>query len=71
MVRTRTHQFTFNPGDIGELYDLGRDPYQLKNRFGDPAYADIQADLMWRMGEHMEELGDPVRGWFRRISPVY
>ena len=71
MVRTRTHQFTFNPGDIGELYDLGRDPYQLKNRFGDPAYADIQADLMRRMGEHMEELGDPVREWFRRMSPVY
>ena len=71
MVRTRTHQFTFNPNDIGELYDLVKDPYQLDNRFGDPAYADVQADLMARMDRHMEELGDPILSWFRRISPVY
>ena len=71
MVRTKTHQFTFNPSDIGELYDLVEDPYQLDNRFGDPAYADVQADLIARMGKHTDELGDPVRGWFHRTSPVY
>ena len=71
MVRTRTHQFTWNPNDIGELYDLERDPYQLDNRFGDPAYADIQQDLMARMGRYMEQLGDPQLGWFGRLSPVY
>ena len=71
MVRTRTHQFTFNPSDIGELYDLRKDPYQLDNRFGDAAYADVQADLMGRMGRYMDDLGDPVRNWFHRMSPVY
>jgi arylsulfatase A-like enzyme len=71
MVRTKTHQFTFNPNDIGELYDLVKDPYQLDNQFDEPDYADIQKDLMSRMGQHMEDLDDPVRGWFKRISPVY
>jgi arylsulfatase A-like enzyme len=71
MVRTRTHQFTFNPADIGELYDLEKDPYQLKNHFGEPAYAEVQKDLMKRMGRYMNELGDSQSSWFRRMSPVY
>ena len=71
MVRTRTHQFTFNPNDIGELYDLEKDPYQLENRYGDPAYDDVRRDLMDRMGRHMQDLKDPVHSWFQRMSPVY
>ncbi len=37
--------------DIGEteLYDLADDPYQLENRSGDPAYADLEADLRQRL----------------------
>lgn len=71
MVRTRTHQFTFNPSDVGELYDLVRDPWQLDNRFGDPAYENVQRDLMARMERHMVTLGDPQLGWFRQIRAVY
>ncbi len=71
MVRTRTHQFTFNSGDPGELYDLQRDPYQLDNVYGDPAYEAVRQDLMGRMGRYMEELGDPLRGWFGRIKGAY
>ena len=71
MVRTRTHQFTFNSGDPGELYDLQRDPYQLDNVYGDPAYEAVRRDLMGRMDGYMEELGDPLRGWFGRIKGAY
>ncbi len=71
MVRTRTHQFTFNSGDPGELYDLQRDPYQLDNVYGDPAYEAVRQDLMGRMNRYMEELGDPLRGWFGRIKGAY
>ena len=71
MVRTRTHQFTFNSGDPGELYDLQRDPYQLDNVYGDPAYETVRQDLMGRMDRYMEELGDPLRGWFGRIKGAY
>jgi len=71
MVRTRTHQFTFNPHDTGELYDLEKDPYQLNNCYGDPNYSDIQKDLMDRMARYMDELGDSQRGWLRRMGSVY
>ncbi|MDP6698004.1 MAG: sulfatase-like hydrolase/transferase [Candidatus Latescibacteria bacterium] len=71
MVRTRTHQFTFNSGDPGELYDLAEDPYQLDNRYGDPAYEDVRQDLIRRMDSYMSELNDPLRGWFARIKGAY
>ena len=71
MVRTRTHQFTFNPADMGELYDFTQDPYQLDNRYGDPAYDEVKADLMERMEAHMIALGDPQLGAFRRMRAVY
>ena len=71
MVRTRTHQFTFNSGDPGELYDLQRDPYQLDNVYGDSAYEAVRQDLIGRMDRYMEELGDPLRGWFGRIKGAY
>jgi arylsulfatase A-like enzyme len=71
MVRTRTHQFTFNSADQGELYDLEVDPHQLDNVYGRPEYETVRQDLMRRMGEHMEQLGDPLRGWFDRIKGAY
>ena len=54
-----------------KLYDLEKDPYQLENRYGDPAYDDVRRDLMDRMGRHMQDLKDPVHSWFQRMSPVY
>ncbi|MEE2657141.1 MAG: sulfatase-like hydrolase/transferase [Candidatus Latescibacterota bacterium] len=71
MVRTRTHQFTFNSADQGELYDLQADPYQLHNRYGDPDLEDVRLDLMQRMRGHMERLDDPLNGRYRIISQVY
>ena len=71
MVRTRTHQLTFNSSDPGELYDLTVDPHQLHNVHGRPEYAEVQRDLMARMERYMRDLRDPLYGWFRRISGVY
>ena len=71
MVRTRTHQFTFNSADPGELYDLRRDPCQLDNVYGEPAYEAVRQDLMGRMDRYMEELGDPLRGWFGKVKGGY
>lgn len=31
--------------DVWELYDLEQDPQEMTNVYGDPAYADVQADL--------------------------
>jgi arylsulfatase A-like enzyme len=71
MVRTRTHQFTFNSGDPGELYDLKKDPYQLNNVYGDPAYEDVRQDLIQRMDNYMIELKDPLYSWYGRIKGAY
>lgn len=71
MVRTKTHQFTFNSGDQGELYDLIADPYQLNNVYGQSAYKTVQQDLIDQMGTYMQDLNDPLYGWFKRVSPVY
>jgi len=71
MVRTRTHQFTFNSADQGELYDLVADPYQLNNVYGQPAYEEVRLDLMARMEGYMQRLGDPLHRWFSRVNKVY
>jgi len=68
MVRTRSHQFTFNSSDTAELYDLIEDPYQLNNLIRDPAYQAVKKDLKQRMSRYMNDLNDPVKGWFNRIS---
>ena len=71
MVRTKTHQFTFNSADQGELYDLQADPYQLENVYGRPEYEPVRQELLARMGQYMEDLADPLLGWFRRMEAVY
>ena len=71
MIRTRKHQFTFNPGDRGELYDLDNDPFQLNNVYEDAAYESVRQDLMLRMENYMKELNDPQYQWFRRIKGAY
>ena len=71
MIRTKTHQFTFNSGDPGELYDLGSDPYQLKNVYGDPSYESVRKDLMARMDKYMTSLNDPLYRWYGRIQGAY
>jgi N-acetylglucosamine-6-sulfatase len=44
-IRTARWKFVrYNDGD-GELYDLAKDPNELTNRFGEPRYAHIQAEL--------------------------
>jgi arylsulfatase A-like enzyme len=70
MIRSKTHQFTFNSSDTSELYDLTQDPYQLNNLINDTANQNVKAHLIDRMRQNMIELNDPVSGWFNRISGV-
>lgn len=41
-----------------ELYDLRRDPGELRNVYDDPAYADVRADLKETLRERKRALGD-------------
>ncbi len=45
-VRTKTHKLTLDlRSDEGELYDLANDPFELENRYHDPAYASTRREL--------------------------
>lgn len=41
-----------------ELYDLKKDPYEVKNVYGDPEYKEIQEDLTAQLHEIQQEVGD-------------
>ena len=43
-----------------QLFDLHDDPYELRNRAGDPALAAIEADLSERLDRHLHATGDPI-----------
>ena len=48
-VTTRDFKFTFNGFDQDELYDLRRDPYEVNNLAGDPAYESVIQQMCTRM----------------------
>jgi len=53
--RTLVHEgwrlTVFEGSDLGELYDLGRDPHELVNLWAAPEAAGQRAELMYRMVE--------------------
>jgi len=48
-IQTKNYKYVFNGFDFDEMYDLTKDPYELKNVADDPDYRDIQLDLVKRM----------------------
>jgi arylsulfatase A-like enzyme len=59
MVRSETHKLVVREIGGNELYDMRADPWELDNRYGDPALASIQAQLMERLARwHLETLPD-------------
>jgi len=46
MVRTRTHKLVMRLAGGNELYCLEEDPWELNNRWGDPALAEVTRELM-------------------------
>jgi arylsulfatase A-like enzyme len=45
--------------DEWELFDLEKDPLELDSRYGDPAYTDVQAQLLGELGRLRRELRVP------------
>ncbi len=42
-----------------ELYDLERDPHQLRNIADDPAMTQVKQELLWRLEAYLRAHGDP------------
>jgi arylsulfatase A-like enzyme len=49
MVRSMTHKYIRRSSDENELYDLVKDPMELHNAIGDPAYETVLASLKERL----------------------
>jgi hypothetical protein len=49
MIRTLTHKLVLRSYGDHELYDLKKDPWELRNVYGRNEYADTQAELERRM----------------------
>jgi hypothetical protein len=52
-------RFTYPPE--WELYDLETDPYELRNIYGEPAYATVREQLKARMWHAQKAVGDEAR----------
>ena len=57
-LRTQTHKLVYRPDGVNELYDYATDPQELYNRYDDPAYAAVQAQLTTRLLEWLIQTGD-------------
>ena len=60
-VITQRFKAIFDPADKPELYDLERDPLEMRNLAGDKVYADILNDLMNLCRTWAHEHGDWVK----------
>jgi arylsulfatase A-like enzyme len=59
MVRTDEHKLVrHHRSGMGELYDLAADPDERRNRWDDPEYADVRADLLATLSDRMVETVD-------------
>jgi arylsulfatase A-like enzyme len=71
MLRTRTHKLVYNRSDIGELYELVNDPWEMRNLIDLPEARAVQEELLDLMRQQMVRLEDPILGFFDRIRHVY
>ncbi|MCG3180590.1 MAG: Arylsulfatase [Phycisphaerae bacterium] len=64
MIRTRIAKYIFNAPDCDELYDLARDPHEMRNLADDPSAADLLADMRQRLRAAMVRDRDPLLRFF-------
>ncbi len=60
-LRTARYKLCVFAGEtFGELYDLERDPQELENRWADPAYAAVRAELHAQLAHRLMHDEDPL-----------
>jgi arylsulfatase A-like enzyme len=70
-VRTRTHKLVYNTCDLGELYDLANDPWEMRNLIDLPEARAAKQELLDLMRQHMARLDDPLLRAFDMVRRVY
>jgi arylsulfatase A-like enzyme len=70
-VRTGDYSLTYYGAKGGQLYDLAKDPHELRNVFDDPAYARVRRELIDKLFEwclHKEDTLTPIGyDWSKRM----
>ena len=58
-VRTEKYKFMYFHGifDLNELYDLEKDPKEMKNLIDDPSYFEVREDMQKRLEKLIKETG--------------
>ncbi len=62
MVRCAEYKYIWNLTDVDELYDLKKDPHELKNEVHNPEYADVLKMLRLQLVEELKACDDPLSG---------
>jgi len=70
MLRTERWKLVVNPESFNELYDLEGDPDELRNRYPDPACAEVRAGMMARLYTLLRERGDNFYHWMTSMYDV-
>ena len=63
------NRYTFRTPPGWEFYDLKKDPFEMDNRYDDPAYAEVVAGLKLQLKELRAELGE-IDDQFPEIQKV-
>ena len=60
-VRTTRHKLIVYPkAGVTQLFDIGKDPWEVTNLAGKPAYAAVQKQLLDRLHRFQKDLGDDL-----------
>lgn len=59
-IRTAQWKLCLYANGEGELYDLMDDPYEVRNRFADPSFATVRAELTEQLALWQMRTDDPV-----------
>jgi hypothetical protein len=60
MLRKGPYKIQVDMLGAGSLYDLGADPFELKNLFNDPAYLAVKADMLTELISAALRACDPL-----------
>ena len=51
MLRNTRFKLVYRPLEVSELYDVNRDPAELRNLYGRPEYAQVQSSMLQQLLE--------------------
>ena len=71
-IRTPHYKFVWNPGeDIDELYDLDKDPGEIRNLIRESAYFGVRANMVALLSAELARIDDPSLIKFQHHAKMY